>query len=61
MNMRNLPQTLLVLFAALFVFAGCSATQNAPAAGADNKNEAKLLVYTSFYPMYDFAAKWAGS
>lgn len=46
---------LIVIILTLFVLVGCEST-NSPSS-ANNDNENKLSVYTSFYPMYDFALK----
>lgn len=46
----------------MILMAGCSQTQNSSSPNTNdkhNQNE-KLSVYTSFYPMYDFAAKIGG-
>lgn len=41
---------------ALFLMTGCSSSP----ANSENKQDGKLTVYTSFYPMYDFASKIGG-
>lgn len=46
----------------LFLLAGCGSAQNPPAGNSKDGEGSgdKLSVYTSFYPMYDFASKVGG-
>lgn len=60
--MKRFWSILLAGCLTLFLLAGCDATQPPSAINADgnqSQNE-KLVVYTSFYPMYDFASKIGG-
>ncbi len=50
---------LFFIISAALLFAGCSSTQDDTLADIDAENE-MLTVYTSFYPMYDFAQKIGG-
>ncbi len=54
--MKKFWSILLTGILLLSLFTGCSKTQEL----ADSNDEGKLSVYTSFYPMYDFASKIGG-
>lgn len=60
--MRKFWNVFLVGSLVLFLLTGCGSTQKTTA--GDTKNDQaqgeKLSVYTSFYPMYDFASKIGG-
>lgn len=71
--MKKFYSIMLSLILILSLMAGCTTTQNPPVSNADtnqkaeddlqednNNLEKKLSVYTSFYPMYDFASKVGG-
>lgn len=60
--MKKLWSKILVGGLVLFLMAGCSQTQNSSSPNTNDKQSQseKLSVYTSFYPMYDFAAKIGG-
>ncbi len=53
---------LLIGSLVLFLLAGCGSAQNPPAGNSKDGQGSgdKLSVYTSFYPMYDFASKVGG-
>jgi zinc transport system substrate-binding protein len=50
---------LFSLWAILFIIAGCSTKTDIASDEKEEKNQ-KLVIYTSFYPLYDFTAKIAG-
>ena len=56
-NLKKIPQLLILCFTlvSMTILAGCNT--NADSAYSDDR---KLLVYTSFYPMYDFTSKIGG-
>lgn len=56
--MKKLGITLLSFALLMTVVSGCSSSSNSNSGGSTDK--AKLSVYTSFYPMYDFAKKIGG-
>jgi zinc transport system substrate-binding protein len=59
--MNHARKTMFAAFLALVLLLGCSAPQAPPSAENENQSqEGKLLVYASFYPMYDFALKIGG-
>ncbi len=60
--MRFLKKRVLVavLTAALLLLAACTAQNGAQAAKNNDADNDKLLVYTSFYPIYDFASQIGG-
>lgn len=60
--MKLLKKRVLValLTAALMLLASCTAQSGAQAANDNNAANDKLLVYTSFYPIYDFASQIGG-
>jgi len=62
MKMKKFWLILLTGSLALLLFAGCGSSQNTPAANANGNQsqDKKISVYTSFYPMYDFALKIGG-
>jgi zinc transport system substrate-binding protein len=62
LKMKRFWSILLTGGLVLFLLTGCNASQHPAATDANSsqsQNE-KLLVYTSFYPMYDFASKIGG-
>jgi zinc transport system substrate-binding protein len=50
---------LFSLWAVLFIIAGCSTKTDIASDEKEEKNQ-KLVIYTSFYPLYDLTAKIAG-
>lgn len=59
--MKKFCSTILSAALILSLLAGCSTAQKPSASDADdNTQDKKLSVYTSFYPMYDFASKIGG-
>ncbi|WMJ78031.1 MULTISPECIES: metal ABC transporter substrate-binding protein [unclassified Sedimentibacter] len=54
--MKKFCSLLLIGILILSLFTGCSGTQEL----TDSDDDGKLLVYASFYPMYDFASKIGG-
>lgn len=57
--MKNFRKILICVVALVFL-AGCSKTSSGNSAVENEKEEGKLKVYASVYPMYDFSKKIAG-
>ena len=60
MRFLNKRVLVAVLTAALMLLAACTAQNGAQTAKNNDADNDKLLVYTSFYPIYDFASQIGG-
>ncbi|WP_313164374.1 metal ABC transporter substrate-binding protein [Sedimentibacter sp.] len=60
--MKKFYSIMLSIILILSLLSGCGTVQEPSASDADNNQnqDKKLSVYTSFYPMYDFASKIGG-